>query len=75
MSDIHPTSTNGRPTLTAIELESIRPLAECAKLRGDSTDTIVREDKRRVARGEPSQIVRLSERRVGMRLKHALKLE
>jgi hypothetical protein len=75
MSDTPTTSTSGRPTLTALELESVKPIAFCAELQGTSEDTIRHDDARRVARGEPSQIVRLSDRRIGMRLKHALKLE
>jgi hypothetical protein len=60
--------------LSAIELERILSLQDAAKLRSDSVDNIKREDKKRVARGEASQIIRLSERRLGMRLKHALML-
>jgi hypothetical protein len=56
------------------ELERILPLPVVAELRSTSVDTVVREDQRRVACGEASQIVHLSERRRGMRLKHALRL-
>jgi hypothetical protein len=59
-------------TIPATELMSLKPLTEVARLRGTSTDTVVREDKRRVARGERSRIVDVSERRRGMRLIHAL---
>jgi hypothetical protein len=59
-------------TMTATELMRVAPLREVARLRGTSSDTVIREDHRRVARGEPSRIVRLSERRRGMRIIHAL---
>jgi hypothetical protein len=59
-------------TMPATELMRIAPLTEVARLRGTSTDTVRRDDQRRVARGEPSRIVRLSERRQGMRIIHAL---
>jgi hypothetical protein len=58
-----------------LELEQIVPLPLAAQLQSTSTDTIEREDRQRVARGEPSQILNLSPRRRGMRLKHALKLD
>jgi hypothetical protein len=54
------------PELSAIEREKIIPLREVARLRGTHIDTI--------KRNEPHHIVRLSERRLGMRLKHALLL-
>jgi hypothetical protein len=60
--------------LPPIELARVVSLSEAAKLQGSSVDTIKREDRRRVARGERSRIVRLSERRVGMRLRDALLL-
>jgi hypothetical protein len=75
MSDITNLNERALPKLSALELESIRPLQECARLQSTSVDTIIREDAKRVARGEKSRIVRLSERRQGMRLKHALNLE
>ena len=56
------------------ELERILSLPVAAELQSTSVDTLLREDQRRVARGEASQIVHLSERRNGMRLKHALRL-
>jgi hypothetical protein len=59
-------------TMPTTELMRIAPLTEVARLRGTSTDTVLRDDQRRVARGEPSRIVRLSERRKGMRIIHAL---
>lgn len=59
-------------TMPATELMRIAPLTEVARLRGTSTDTVLRDDQRRVARGEPSRVVRLSERRKGMRVIHAL---
>ena len=56
------------------ELERILPIPLAAGLQATSVDTVMREDQRRIARGEPSRIVKLSERRRGMRLKHALRL-
>ena len=53
----------------------IVPIEETARLRGTSIDSVIREDRRRVARGLPSQFVRVSERRVGLRLKDALRLD
>jgi hypothetical protein len=58
--------------MTPTELMSFRPLSEVAQIQGVSEDTVQREDKRRVARGKPSRIVDMSERRKGMRLIHAL---
>ena len=55
------------------ELERILPIPLAAGLQGTSVDTVMREDQRRIARGEPSRIVQLSERRHGMRLKHVLR--
>jgi hypothetical protein len=55
-----------------LQLECIVPLSVAAAVQSTSVDTIEREDARRVARGEPSQIIDLSARRKGMRLKHAL---
>jgi len=49
---------------TAVALERFVPLDEAARLRGISEDTLERED--------PDKIVRLSERRKGMRIRHAL---
>jgi hypothetical protein len=48
------------------ELERIVPLAEAARLRGSSIDTLERQ--------EPDRIVQISPGRRGMRLKHALLL-
>jgi hypothetical protein len=62
------------PLSREAELESFVPLDLAAALQGVSRDTLEREDARRVARGEPSQIIDLSARRKGMRLKHALRL-
>jgi hypothetical protein len=59
-------------SMSTIELMRIVPLTEVARLRGTSPDTVVREDQRRVARGELSRIVKPSERRRGMRLIYAL---
>jgi hypothetical protein len=57
-----------------VELERIVALPFAADLQGTSVDTLTREDQARVAKGKPSRIIHLSERRVGMRLKHALRL-
>ena len=62
------------PLSLEVELERIVPIAIAADLQGTSPDTIEREDERRIARGEPSQLIALSARRKGIRLKHALKL-
>jgi hypothetical protein len=48
------------------ELERIVPLAEAARLRGSSIDTLERQ--------EPDRIVQISPGRRGMRLKNALLL-
>jgi hypothetical protein len=61
--------------LSPLELLRIVPIEETARLRGTSIDSVIREDRRRVARGLPSQFVRVSERRVGLRLKDALRLD
>jgi hypothetical protein len=58
--------------MSATELMRVAPLEEAARLRGTSKDTLVRDDQRRVARGERSRIVHLSLRRRGMRIIHAL---
>jgi hypothetical protein len=50
-----------------IELERVVPLAEAARLKSVSVDTV----KRRYA----DKIINLSPRRRGMKLKHALGLE
>jgi hypothetical protein len=54
------------------ELERILPLPFAAELQSTSVDTLLRQDQRRVMDGEASQIINLSSRRRGMRLKHAL---
>jgi hypothetical protein len=59
-------------TMTPTELMRVAPLTEVARLRGTSTDTVMRDDQRRVARGERSRILQLSLRRRGMRIIHAL---
>lgn len=61
--------------LSPLELLQIVPIEETARLRGTSINSVIREDRRRVARGLPSQFVRVSERRVGLRLKDALRLD
>jgi len=53
-------------TLTQIELERIAPLAEAARLRGVSIETLLRTDRDR--------IIQLAPRRFGMRVKDALLL-
>jgi hypothetical protein len=55
------------PRSERLELERIAPLPEAARLCGLSPDTI----KRRY----PDKIIRLSPRRLGMRVKHALMLQ
>ena len=62
------------PLSPRLEIEMIIPLAFAAELQSTSVDTLMREDQRRVANGEPSQIVDLSPRRRGMRVRHALRL-
>jgi hypothetical protein len=52
--------------LTQIELERIAPLAEAARLRGVSVETLLRTDRNR--------IIQLGPRRLGMRVKDALML-
>jgi hypothetical protein len=59
-------------SMSKTELMSQLPLKEAARIRGISTDTLVRDDKRRVARGERSRILNASERRRTMRLLDAL---
>jgi hypothetical protein len=59
-------------TMSPTELMRVAPLTEVARLRGTSTDTVIRDDQRRVARGERSRILQLSLRRRGMRIIHAL---
>jgi hypothetical protein len=59
-------------TMSPTELMRVAPLTEVARLRGTSTDTVIRDDQRRVARGQPSRIMHLSLRRRGMRIIHAL---
>jgi hypothetical protein len=61
--------------LSPLELLRIITIEETARLRSTSIDSVIREDRRRVARGLPSQFVRVSERRVGLRLKDALRLD
>jgi hypothetical protein len=59
-------------TMSPTELMRVAPLTEVARLRGTSTDTVIRDDQRRIARGERSRILQLSLRRRGMRIIHAL---
>jgi len=62
-----PMSAPMPPTkLDRLELERIVPPREASRLRGESWDSM--------RRNEPQHVVRLSLRRVGMRVKHALKL-
>jgi hypothetical protein len=65
--DCNPRAKIGHNSLSAIELERIAPLAEAARLRGVSEDTL--------RRTSPQKIVQLAPRRLGMRVKHALMLE
>jgi hypothetical protein len=67
-------SPNRVTELPALELLRIVSVEETARLRSTSPDSVIREDKRRVARGLPSQFVQVSERRVGLRLRDALRL-
>jgi len=53
-------------TLPPLELLRIAELSEAARLAGASPDTLTRE--------HPDKIVRISRRRVGMRVAHALML-
>jgi hypothetical protein len=58
-----------RPTaelLSALEAERIIPLHEVARLNGTSVDTIKRH--------HGDKIVRMSDKRIGMRLKDALSI-
>jgi hypothetical protein len=57
----------------SVELELI-PIEFAAELQSVSPDTIARRDADRIAAGQPSQIIQLSTRRKGMRVKHALLL-
>jgi hypothetical protein len=50
-----------------LELERIAPPREASRLRGESWDSM--------KRNEPQHVIQLSPRRVGMRVKHALKLD
>jgi hypothetical protein len=56
-----------KSVLTKLELERIAPLDEAANLRGVHPDTLKETDK--------DKLIRVSERRWGMRVKHALKIE
>lgn len=58
--------TPARDGLSAIERERIVSLPEAARLRGCSIDTLKRNDA--------NKIIRLSPRRVGMRVRDALNL-
>jgi glyoxylate carboligase len=62
------------PLSLELELERIVTIEFGAELQSVSPDTIERRDADRVAAGQPSQIIQLSTRRKGMRLKHALLL-
>jgi hypothetical protein len=53
-------------SLSKIEKERIAPLAEAARLRGVSVDTLLRTDR--------EKIIQLGPRRRGMRVKDALLL-
>jgi hypothetical protein len=62
------------PLSLELELERIVPMEVAAELQSTSATTIERRDADRVAAGQPSQIIQLSTRRKGMRVKHALLL-
>src|SRR5262245_55711518 len=62
------------PLSLELELERIITIEFAAELQSTSPDTILRRDADRVAAGQPSQIIQLSTRRKGMRVKHALLL-
>jgi hypothetical protein len=62
------------PFSLELELERIITIEFAAELQSVSPDTIARRDADRVAAGQPSQIIQLSTRRKGMRVKHALLL-
>jgi hypothetical protein len=67
MSEEHRRNASSEyPELTAIELHRIVSLKEAARLRGESQDNLKRHNK--------DKIVRLSTRRLGMKLGHALML-
>jgi hypothetical protein len=55
------------PISRELELEKIVGLGQAAELSGESVDQIKRH--------RSQYIIRLSERRLGMRLKHALRLD
>ncbi len=57
-----------------VELLKVVDLATVAYLRGTHVASVVREDQRRIAEGKPSQILHVSDRRRGMRLRDALML-
>lgn len=63
------------PLSREAELDRIVSLDEAAELQSSSRDSVIREDRARVAAGKPSRIIRLSDRRVGIRLRHALRLD
>jgi hypothetical protein len=62
----HPMSDRNQAQLTAIELHRIAPLVEAARLAGVSVDTLQRH--------HADKILRLSPRRLGMRVRDALLL-
>jgi len=65
--EIAPMSNPDQARLTAIELLRIVPLVEAARLAGVSVDTLQRH--------HADKVVRVSERRVGMRVRDALMLQ
>ena len=62
------------PLSVELELERIIPIEFAAELQSVSPDTIGVTARDRIAAGQPSQIIQLSTRRKGMRVKHALLL-
>jgi len=63
MAPPKPTSDRQRE----LELDRIAPPAECEKLSGASWDTLRRR--------RPDKVIKISPRRVGMRVRHALLLD
>lgn len=64
MSDV--TAKPEFPELTPIELERIVSLEEASRLSSESVDTILRNHR--------DKVIQLSPRRLGMRVKHVLRL-
>ena len=56
-------------------LDGFCTIAEAAEMRGCSKDTVIRQDRRELALTGRSKLIRLSERRLGMRRRDALLIE